>query len=396
MIHMDFQEVKAKSDRYLFHNYGRQPLAFTHGSGCHLYGMDGTEYLDLVAGIAVNALGYAHPDWTRAVQEQMSRMTHVSNLYYVREQAELAERIASITPEGLDRTLFVNSGAEANEGALKLAVRHTGRCKVMAALDGFHGRTSASMGATGQENIRHSFEPLISGAYEYFRFGDIESVKSMMTRDVAALIVEPIQGESGVHTASAEFFKGVRDLCTDNGTMMIVDEVQTGVGRTGEWYGIQNFRVVPDIITMAKALGGGTPIGAVTSTEEISAAMIPGTHGTTFGGNPLVCSAGCAVIDIMKRDGLVTHAKDLGARWMQDLRSIGSDRISDVRGYGLIIGVEMDSPETAKALQSYCLDNGVLVNVAHGKTIRLVPPLIITDEQKDVFTRLLREFLSGC
>lgn len=390
---MDFEEVKAKSDRYLFQNYGRIPLSFTHGKGCYLYGTDGREYLDLVAGIAVNALGYAHPDWVAAVQAQVARMTHVSNLYYVQEQAELAERVASITPGDLDRCLFVNSGAEANEGALKLAVRYTGRGKIMAAIDGFHGRTSAAMGATGQKSIQASFEPLIADAYDYFPYGDLEAVKEKMTRDTAALIVEPIQGESGVHTASAEFFKGVRDLCTDNGTMMIVDEVQTGIGRTGEWYGIQNFGVVPDIITMAKALGGGTPIGAVCSTDEISKVMTPGTHGTTFGGNPLVCAAGCAVLDIMKRDNIVPHVKDIGARWMADLKAIDSPMIKEVRGYGLIIGIQMDSSETASKVQSYCRENGVLINVAHGGTIRLIPPLILEDSQKDVFTGLLREAL---
>lgn len=390
---MDFEEVKAKSDRYLFQNYGRIPLSFTHGKGCYLYGTDGREYLDLVAGIAVNALGYAHPDWVAAVQAQVARMTHVSNLYYVQEQAELAERVASITPGDLDRCLFVNSGAEANEGALKLAVRYTGRSRIMAAIDGFHGRTSAAMGATGQKSIQASFEPLIADAYDYFPFGDLEAVKEKMTRDTAALIVEPIQGESGVHTASAEFFKGVRDLCTDNGTMMIVDEVQTGIGRTGEWYGIQNFGVVPDIITMAKALGGGTPIGAVCSTDEISKVMTPGTHGTTFGGNPLVCAAGCAVLDIMKRDNIVPHVKDIGARWMADLKAIDSPMIKEVRGYGLIIGIQMDSSETASKVQSYCRENGALINVAHGGTIRLIPPLILEDSQKDVFTGLLREAL---
>lgn len=390
---MDFEEVKAKSDRYLFQNYGRIPLSFTHGKGCYLYGTDGREYLDLVAGIAVNALGYAHPDWVAAVQAQVARMTHVSNLYYVQEQAELAERVASITPGDLDRCLFVNSGAEANEGALKLAVRYTGRSRIMAAIDGFHGRTSAAMGATGQKSIQASFEPLIADAYDYFPFGDLEAVKEKMTGDTAALIVEPIQGESGVHTASAEFFKGVRDLCTDNGTMMIVDEVQTGIGRTGEWYGIQNFGVVPDIITMAKALGGGTPIGAVCSTDEISKVMTPGTHGTTFGGNPLVCAAGCAVLDIMKRDNIVPHVKDIGARWMADLKAIDSPMIKEVRGYGLIIGIQMDSSETASKVQGYCRENGVLINVAHGGTIRLIPPLILEDSQKDVFTGLLREAL---
>lgn len=388
---MDFKEVKELSSKYLFQNYGRIELSFTYGKGCYLYDASGKEYLDLVSGIAVNSIGYSHPEWVKAMQEQVAKFAHVSNLYYVEEQAKLAEKIASITPGELNRTLFVNSGAEANEGALKLAVRHTGRSKVMAALNGFHGRTAAALGATGQTKYQASFEPLISGAYEYYEYGDCESVKSMMTKDVAALIVEPIQGEGGVRTASKEFFKTVRDLCTDNGTLMIVDEVQTGIGRTGMWYGIQNFDVIPDIITMAKALGGGAPIGAVTSTDEIAKVMTPGTHGTTFGGNPLVTASGCATLDIMKKENLVQNSHDLGARWMADLKAIKSDKIKEVRGYGLIIGIEMDSNETAAAVQKHCRDNGVLVNVCHGNTVRLIPPLIINDEQKDVFTKLLKE-----
>lgn len=388
---MDFKEVKELSSKYLFQNYGRIDLSFTHGEGCHLYDTEGKEYLDLVAGIAVNALGYAHPDWVDAVQKQVARMVHVSNLYHVEEQARLAEKIASIAPGDLDRTLFVNSGAEANEGALKLAVRYTGRGKVMSALNGFHGRTAASLGATGQKKYQQSFEPLISDAFEYYEYGNPESVKGMIGKDVAAVIVEPIQGEGGVRTAPKEFFKTVRDECTDNGALMIVDEVQTGIGRTGQWYGIQNFGVVPDIITMAKALGNGVPIGAVTSTEEISKVMTPGTHGTTFGGNPLVTTAGCATIDIMKRDNLVQHSHDLGHRWMEDLKSISSDKIKEVRGYGMMIGIEMDSNETAAGIQKHCRENGVLVNVCHGNTIRLIPPLILTDEQKNIFTDILRE-----
>ncbi|MBE6518681.1 MAG: acetylornithine transaminase [Thermoplasmata archaeon] len=388
---MDFKEVKELSSKYLFQNYGRIELSFTHGKGCYLYDASGKEYLDLVSGIAVNSIGYSHPEWVKAMQEQVAKFAHVSNLYYVEEQAKLAEKIALITPGELNRTLFVNSGAEANEGALKLAVRYNGRSKVMAALNGFHGRTAAALGATGQTKYQASFEPLISGAYEYYEYGDCESVKSMMTKDVAALIVEPIQGEGGVRTASKEFFKTVRDLCTDNGTLMIVDEVQTGIGRTGMWYGIQNFGVIPDIITMAKALGGGAPIGAVTSTDEIAKVMTPGTHGTTFGGNPLVTASGCATLDIMKKENLVQNSHDLGARWMADLKAVESEKIKEIRGYGLIIGIEMDSNETASAVQKHCRDNGVLVNVCHGNTVRLIPPLIINDEQKDVFTKLFKE-----
>jgi len=393
MIKMKFNEVKELSSKYLFQNYGRIDLSFTHGEGCYLYDAEGNKYLDLVAGIAVNSIGYSHPEWVKAMQEQVSKLIHVSNLYYVEEQAKLAEKIASITPGDLDRTLFVNSGAEANEGALKLAVKYTGRTKIMAALNGFHGRTAAALGATGQTKYQASFEPLISSAYEYYDYGDCESVKKMMDGDVAALIVEPIQGEGGVKTASAEFFKTVRDLCTDNGALMIVDEVQTGIGRTGKWYGIQNFDVVPDIITMAKALGGGAPIGAVTSTEEISKVMTPGTHGTTFGGNPLVTASGCAVLDIMKKEKIVEHAREIGDKWMNDLMGIQSDKIKQVRGYGLIIGIEMDSNETAAAVQKHCRDNGVLVNVCHGNTVRLIPPLIINDQQKDTFTSLFKECL---
>ncbi len=391
---MDFNEVKELSSKYLFQNYGRIDLCFTHGNGCYLYDTEGKEYLDLVAGIAVNSIGYAHPGWVEAVQAQVARMAHVSNLYYVAEQAQLAEKVASITPAGMDRTLFCNSGAEANEGAFKTAVRYTGRGKIMSALNGFHGRTAAALGATAQGKYQQTFEPLISNAFEYYEYGNPESVKQMISKDVAAVIVEPIQGEGGVRTAPAEFFKTIRDECTDKGALMIVDEVQTGVGRTGEWFGIQNFGVVPDIITMAKALGGGAPIGAVNTTDEISKVMTPGTHGTTFGGNPLVTASGCAVLDIMKRDHLVEHAKEMGKRWMDDLRSIQSPKIKEVRGYGLIIGVEMDSPESASAVQKYCRENGVLVNVCHGTTIRLIPPLILTDEQKDVFTGLLKEALA--
>ena len=388
---MDFEEVKELSGKYLFQNYGRMDLSFTHGKGCYLYDSKGNEYLDLVAGIAVNALGYAHPDWVEAVQAQVARFAHVSNLYYVEEQARLAEKIASVTPGDLDRTLFVNSGAEANEAALKVAVRYTGRHKVMAALNGFHGRTAAALGATGQEKYQRSFEPLISDAYRYYEYGDPESVKGMIDGDTAAVIVEPIQGEGGVRTAPAEFFRTIRDECTDKGALMIVDEVQTGIGRTGMWFGIQNFGVVPDMVTMAKALGGGAPIGAVTTTDGISSVMTPGTHGTTFGGNPLVSASGCAVIDIIKRERLVENSRDLGARWKADLKKMEGGKVREVRGYGLMIGIETDTPETAREIQGNCLEDGILVNVCHGNTVRLIPPLILDDAQKDRFTRILAD-----
>lgn len=391
---MEFEEVKKLSSEYLFQNYGRADMSFTHGEGAYIYGSDGKRYLDLVAGIAVNCLGYSHPEWVRRVQDQVGRLVHVSNLYYIEEQAELAERVASITPGDLKRTLFVNSGAEANEGAMKMAVRATRRHKIISARNGFHGRTAASLGATGQTKYQESFEPLISKAFSYYDFGDAESVKDLIDRDTAALLVEPVQGEGGVVTAEPEFFKAVRDLCTDNGVLMIVDEVQTGMGRTGEWFGIQNYNVVPDVITTAKGLGGGLPIGAIMTTDVLSSVMTPGTHGTTFGGNPLVCASGCAVIDIIRKEGLVQKAADLGSSWIADINAIRSDRVKAVRGMGLIIGIEMDSEDTARSVQRYMRENGVLVNVCHGRVIRLIPPLIVVPDQKNLFMELFRKAIA--
>jgi len=382
--------VKEKTSKFTFQNYGRADICFTHGSGAYLYDTDGKQYLDMVSGIAVNSIGYSHPKWVKAVSEQAARMAHVSNLYHVKEQADLAEKLASVTPKGMSKSLFVNSGAEANEGALKLAVRYTKRSRILSSLNSFHGRISASLGATGQTKYQESFEPLIAKSFDYFDFGSAESFKSKITKDTAAVMIEPVQGEGGVQTASKEFFKTIRDVCDDNGTLMIVDEVQTGMGRTGEWFGIQNYDVTPDIITMAKALGGGMPIGAVVSTEEISSVLVPGTHGTTFGGNPLVCAAASVTIDIMKDEKLVQNAKTLGKKWMSDLKKIECDDITEVRGIGLIMGIEMK--EHAKDVQSLALKEGILVNVCHLNTVRLIPPLIISENEAKRFTDLLNGF----
>ena len=390
---MDFNKIKELSSEYLFQNYGRMDIAFAYGKGAYLYDTEGKEYLDLVAGIAVNSIGYAHPVWVKAMQEQVSKLVHVSNLYYGGEQAELGEKIASIAPGNLKRSLFVNSGAEANEGAMKLAVRYTKRGKIMSAYNGFHGRTSASLGATGQTKYQDSFEPLISGAYRYYDFGNLESIKKMIDKDTAALLVEPIQGEGGVVSASTEFFKGVRDLCSDNGALMVVDEVQTGIGRTGKWFGIENHGVVPDIMTLAKGLGGGVPIGAVVTTDELSKVMTPGTHGTTFGGNPLVTRSACTVLDIIKKEQLVENAYNVGKEWMADLKTVGSEKIKDVRGSGFIIGVELDSNETAATVQRSLFKKGILVNICHGNVLRLIPPLILSSEQKDAFMSAFKEVI---
>ena len=391
---MQFEEVKSLGEKYLFQNYGRLDVAFEYGKGMYLYDAQGKEYMDLVAGIAVCSLGYSHPKWVKAMQEQVGKLIHVSNLYHVKEQAVAAEAVASITPGNLNKTLFVNSGAEANEAALKLAVRATGRKKILSALNSFHGRTAGSLAATGQTKYQDTFQPLMNlDSFRYYDYGDAESVKRLIDKDTAALIVEPIQGEGGVRTVDPEFFKAVRDLCTDNGALMIVDEVQTGIGRTGKWFGIENFGVVPDIISMAKALGAGVPIGAISTYDDLAKVMTPGSHGTTFGGNPLVTASVKATIDIMKEEKLVENSLDTGAYLKQQIQSIDSDEIVEVRGYGLMVGTEMKTK--ANDFRKYCLDNGVLVNVCHGNTVRMIPPLIMGKEHCDRVVSLMRTFLNA-
>jgi len=387
---MTFEDIKEKNQKYLFQNYGRQDICFAYGEGSYLTDVNGKQYLDMVAGIAVNSVGHSHPYWVEAVAQQAARLVHTSNLYQVEKQVELAEKIASVTPKGMSKTLFVNSGAEANEAALKTAVRKTGRSKVISALNSFHGRTAGALGATGQTKYQDTFQPLISGNYDYFEFGNLESLKERACKDTAAVILEPIQGEGGVQTASKEFFKGVRDICTDNGTLMIMDEVQTGIARTGKWFGIQHYDVIPDIMTLAKGLGGGVPIGAAVTTDDIAKTLTPGTHGTTFGGNPLVCAAGSAVIDIIKQEKLVENAKKLGDELMEGLKSVKNPEIIDVRGKGLLIGVEIKSK--AKEFQEFALKCGMLVNICHGNVLRLMPPLNITEDDTEMFMHLFRKF----
>ncbi len=390
---MDSKQVAELSSYYLFQNYGRETICFSHGQGEHLWDLEGDRYTDFVAGIAVNCLGHAHPELVKAISEQAAKLIHVSNLYQIREQADLGEALASIAPSPLGRSMFCNSGAEANEAALKLAVKHTGRPKVIACRNSFHGRTSATLSVTGQVKYQAGFEPLLSKNVEFIGYNSIEELRSKIDKDTAAVILEPVQGEGGVLPADREYFRAARDLCTDAGAMMIVDEVQTGMGRTGKWFGFQNFGVVPDIISLAKALGGGVPIGAIMTSPEIAKTFTPGTHGTTFGGNPLACAAANAVIRTMKRDRLVERAAELGERWRTELRKIAMDRteVADVRGLGLMIGVEMG--DLAKEFQKFALGKKLLVNVSAGKVVRLVPPLIISEDSVNDLNSALRNFL---
>ena len=377
---MNTEQVRSLDNKYLFQNYGRQELCFDHGDHEFLYDLEGKRYIDLVAGIAVNDLGYCHPAIVRTICEQSKKLIHVSNLYLVKEQAEAAETIASILPRPLERTIFVNSGAEANEAAFKLAIANTHRTKIISALNSFHGRTAASLSATGQEKYQHGFEPLLPKAFEYVQYGNIEALKASVTKDTAAVIMEPIQGEGGVLLAGESYFRAARDICTDSGALLIVDEVQTGLGRTGMMFGFENYGVVPDIITIAKALGSGYPIGACISTSEIASTFKPGMHGTTFGGSPLACAVARTVVDTIVKEHLVQRSHDIGSEWKNEIRALAERYptiINDVRGMGLMIGAEM-SGDNAKRFQQYALEEGILVNVCAGKVMRLVPPLILS------------------
>jgi acetylornithine aminotransferase/acetylornithine/N-succinyldiaminopimelate aminotransferase len=389
-------DVKKLSSSYLFQNYGREEVCFEHGEREFLFDLDDQRYTDFVAGIAVNVLGHSHPAIVDTITAQAKRLVHVSNLYYIKEQAELGEAIASIVPWPLAVSLFVNSGAEANEAALKLASKRTGRPRFVATKNSFHGRTSASLSATGQMKYQQGFEPLLTKAFDFIDYGSVEQLKSTVTRETAAFMVEPIQGEGGIIVPSQEFMRTARDVCTDTGALLIIDEVQTGFGRTGKWFGFEHFGIVPDIMTVAKALGGGYPIGAIVSSLEISKTFTPGSHGTTFGGNPLGCAVATAVIGAIKQERLVERSEQKGREWMARLRTLAQEheQVREVRGKGLMIGIEMGG-ELAKEFQRFAFKRRQLVNVAAGKTIRLVPPLIISDQSMNSFNESLGSFLTA-
>jgi acetylornithine aminotransferase/acetylornithine/N-succinyldiaminopimelate aminotransferase len=395
MTQIYLDDIKQLSKSYLFQNYGREEVCFDHGQGEFLYDIGDCRYIDFMAGIAVNALGHNHPAIVQAITLQAPKLIHVSNLYHIKEQVELGEVLASIAPWPLAVSMFVNSGAEANEGALKLACKHTGRPRFVSTCNSFHGRTSVTLSATGQKKYHTGFEPLLSKAFDFIEYGDAEALKAAVTTETAALILEPIQGEGGIRVPSQEFMRTARDLTVDKGALLIMDEVQTGLCRTGRWFGFQHHGIVPDIVTLAKALGGGYPIGAIVSSHEIAKTFTPGSHGTTFGGNPLGCAVATAVLNTMKREKLAERAEVKGEEWRANLRSIakGSPIVTEVRGRGLMIGIEMEG-ERAHQFKAYAFQRKQLVNVAGGNTVRLVPPLIIGDQSITALNETMRSFLA--
>jgi len=383
--------------------YNRLPVRFERGEGVWLWDDEHRQYLDALAGIAVCGLGHAHPAVTQALCQQAGRLIHTSNLYGIDLQERLADRLCALS--GMDRVFFCNSGAEANEAAIKIA-RLYGHSKgitcpaIIVMERSFHGRTLATLTATGNRRIQAGFEPLVRG-FLRVPYNDIEAIRTIAVSksDAVAVLVEPVQGEGGINVPDAHYLADIRRLCDEYGWLMMLDEIQTGMGRTGQWFAWQHDNARPDVFTLAKSLGNGVPIGACLARGTAAELLQPGSHGTTFGGNPLACSAALAVIDSIEREQLVAQAADLGRYLLDRLgRALaGVAGVVEVRGHGMMLGIELDRPCTA--LVQAALDRGLLINVTAERIIRLLPPLIITQKQADMIIErvggLVREFLSG-
>jgi acetylornithine/N-succinyldiaminopimelate aminotransferase len=371
----------------LMDNYGTPNLTLVRGEGARVWDAEGTEYVDLVGGIAVNALGHAHPDVVQAVTEQITRLGHTSNLYVNPVAVELAEALLDVAGfAGNGKVLFVNSGAEANEAALKIS-RLTGRTKVVACEGAFHGRTMGSLSLTGQPGKKRPFEPLVPGVV-HIPYGDVDALRAAVDTDTAAVFLEPILGEAGVVPAPDGYLQAAREITKAAGTLLVLDEVQTGIGRTGDWFAFQRAGITPDLVTLAKGLGGGLPLGAVIGAGEAGELFKPGQHGTTFGGNPVCCAAGLAVLRAISRDGLNDHVSRVGKDIAAGVEELAHPLVKGVRGAGLLIGIMLNepvSPAVAQAAQAA----GYLVNPVAPDTIRLAPPLILSHEQAGGFLAAL-------
>lgn len=395
---MDYKEIKELDEKYYFNTFGsRLPVAFEWGEGSTLYDSQGQKYMDFVAGIAVNTLGYNHPALKEAIAKQAEKLLHCSNLFYIESQAQLAKTLVENSCG--DKVFLCNSGAEANEGAIKLARKYfysknLYKYEIITTLNSFHGRTMATLAATGQEKYQKPFEPLPTG-FVHVPFNDIEAVEKAVSYKTCAVMVEPIQGEGGVIPATAQYMKALRKLCDDKGILLIFDEVQTGIGRTGKLFGYEHYDVEPDIFTLAKGLGGGVPIGAVVAKDFVASAMEPGDHGSTFGGNPLACSAALAVLSSVLREGFLENVKAVGEYFTSKLLELKEKFpfIREVRGKGLMLGMELENTISGKKVVLDMLHKGFIINCTGNNTLRFVPPLIIEKEDIDALVENLKNSL---
>jgi acetylornithine/N-succinyldiaminopimelate aminotransferase len=392
---MNITELQALDAQNVMQTYGRLPVAFVRGEGTKLWDSEGNEYLDFLSGLAVTSLGHAHPEVADAIADQARTLLHVSNLYYNDVQPKVAARLNALLG-GNGRVFFCNSGAEANECAIKLARRHgqrnggPDRFHVISAYGSFHGRTLTTLAATGQPQKQETFQPLPEG-FRQVSFDDLDALAAVMDDRVAAVLLEPVQGEGGVNPASREYLHGARELCNEREALLIMDEVQTGLGRTGRWFGFEHSGVQPDVVTMAKALGNGVPIGACWARADIAAAFAPGDHATTFGGQPLAARAALAVLTVMERENVPERAARAGTRLVESLAKL--DGVAEVRGAGLLIAAELAPGFDARAVAQKCLDRGLVVNAVTPTALRLAPPLLVSDAEIDDAVARLAEAL---
>jgi acetylornithine/N-succinyldiaminopimelate aminotransferase len=386
---------------YLMNTYARQPVAFVRGEGVWLWDEAGNKYLDALAGVAVNGLGHAHPKLTQAICEQVNSLIHTSNIYGVLRQEQLAERLCKLS--GMDKVFFCNSGCEANEAAIKLARlygHHKGIATptIIVMEKAFHGRTMATLTATGSRKVQAGFEPLLTG-FARVPYNDVEAVRQVAehNHDVVAILVEPIQGEGGIKIPDADYLRALRQICDDKGWLLMLDEVQSGVGRTGTWFGFQHTDIVPDVMTLAKALGSGVPIGACVARGEAADVFQPGNHGSTFGGNPLACTAGLTTLQVMEDDQLLANATHIGGLIVDGFKQALIDvaGVKQIRGVGMMIGIELDRP--CGEVVKLALAQHLLINVTADNVIRLVPPLVMNDSEArqliDGLSPIIRAFL---
>ncbi|HVP63849.1 MAG TPA: acetylornithine transaminase [candidate division Zixibacteria bacterium] len=396
---MKLAQLQKMESQYLLHTYDRNPVLLTHGKGTYLYDSEGRKYLDFLSGIGVNALGYAHPAVTRAIKAQAAKLLHISNLFYHPYQAQLAAELTKLS--GLDRAFFCNSGTEAWEGALKIArayahEKKNNKFRFLALEHSFHGRTFGSVATTHTAKYREPFEPLMPGV-KFVKFNDVEDLKAQFDDTVCAVCIEPVQGEGGIHPVSMEFMKAARELAKKHDALLLADEIQCGLGRTGKWFAFQHFGIKPDVVTLAKPIANGLPLGAVLVSEEVAKVIHPGMHGTTFGGGPLACATALAVLDAMKKEKILAHVKETGNYFLKLLHRLdaGHPSIQDVRGVGLMVGVELDSADLAKEVVKKLLAKGIIINRTHETTLRFLPPYIVTKRQVEQVVEALDEALSS-
>ena len=395
---MKEKEIMALADENIMNTYKRFPIVLVKGSGIKVWDVNGKEYLDFVAGIAVCNLGHSHPQVIATVKEQLENLTHVSNLYYTEPQAQLAKLL--VYNSFADKVFFCNSGAEANEAAIKLARKYThenmgpDKFELITMKDSFHGRTMATITATGQEKFQFGFTPLLEG-FTYVPFNDLQALEARISNKSCGIMVEPIQGEGGVNIPDTQYLARMREICDRHGILLIVDEVQTGMGRTGELFAYEHSGIKPDIMTLAKALGNGFPIGAMLATNKIAKAFIPGNHASTFGGSPLAMAAANATVKTMLQEGILEHCRKMGDYFLLQLKKLQQKHkiIKEVRGMGLMLAAQLNIE--SGDIVNECLQKGLLINSAGSKTLRFVPPLIITTQDVDQAIKVLDEVMEG-